>query len=67
MIDELLICEVREIRAAGDQAIDLELVTPKPELLPYVNAGATISATASGTQPANDFTFDGYVTVRVGL
>jgi hypothetical protein len=29
------------------------------DLLPYVNAGASLTTTATGTQPPRDFTFDG--------
>lgn len=34
-------------------------------LLPYINAGATITARASGHMPASDTTFDGKVVVTV--
>jgi len=48
----------------GQTTIDLTIV-PGVDLLPYLNAGATISATASGHQPSMDFTFDGHVTVTI--
>ncbi len=35
------------------------------DLLPYINAGASIDSTATGTQPKMDVTFDGTVTVTV--
>ncbi len=35
------------------------------DLLPYVNAGASITTTATGTQPARDFTFDGKVVLDI--
>jgi hypothetical protein len=35
------------------------------DLLPYINAGATISAAASGHMPASDTTFAGVVVVTV--
>lgn len=40
-------------------------VVPSINLLPYVNAGATLSATATGRQPTQDFTFDGLVVLDV--
>ena len=48
----------------GQAKIDLTVV-PGIDLLPYLKAGATISATASGHQPSMDFTFDGHVTVTI--
>lgn len=42
-------------------------VVPDVDLLPYVNAGATITATASGRAPAMDTSFDGQVVVEVQL
>ena len=35
------------------------------DLLPYINAGATITATVSGNMPSTDTTFDGTVVVTV--
>jgi hypothetical protein len=40
-------------------------VVPALNLLPYVNAGATLTATATGHQPTQDFTFDGLVVLDV--
>jgi hypothetical protein len=37
------------------------------ELLPYVNAGAQISAQATGTQPSQTTTFAGNIVVRIGV
>jgi hypothetical protein len=46
----------------------LELVTsPEVNLLPYVNAGAEMSATATGRQPTQTFTFDGKVTITIRI
>lgn len=42
-------------------------VVPEINLLPYVNAGATMSTTATGTQPAKDFTFDGKAVFEVRI
>jgi len=39
--------------------------TPGVDLLPYINAGATITARVSGHMPASDTTFDGKVVVTV--
>jgi hypothetical protein len=36
-------------------------VAPNENLLPYINAGATLTTTVTGRQPAMDFTFDGVV------
>ena len=43
------------------------MVVPGIDLLPYLNSGATISASASGHQPAQRFTYDGLVTVTVHI
>jgi hypothetical protein len=40
---------------------------PEVDLLPYINEGCQISATASGTAPPDDVTFDGQVTVRAKI
>lgn len=42
-------------------------VLPAVDLLPSVNAGATLTTSATGTQPAKDFTFTGQVVVTVKL
>jgi hypothetical protein len=39
--------------------------TGNVDLLPYINAGATITATASGHMPASDRTFDGRVVLTI--
>ena len=46
--------------------IDLTIVKGV-DLLPYINAGASISATASGHAPAGTVTYDGSVTVTVHI
>jgi hypothetical protein len=38
---------------------------PNVNLLPYVKAGATVKATASGHLPSQDVTFDGKVVITV--
>jgi len=50
----------------GQTKIDLTIV-PGVDLLPYINAGASISATASGHQPAETVTYDGTVVVTVHI
>jgi hypothetical protein len=50
----------------GRTTIDLSIV-PKVDLLPYIKAGATISATATGHQPAQTTTYDGTVVVTVHI
>ncbi len=42
-------------------------IVPGVDLLPYINAGATITATATGTQPTQDTSFDGHVQVEVRI
>jgi hypothetical protein len=42
-------------------------ILPSINLLPYIQAGANISATAVGTQPSQDTSFDGHVTVLVHI
>lgn len=48
----------------GQTSISLD-VDQGVDLLPYLNAGAEITATATGSQPSKDFTFDGKVDVEV--
>lgn len=36
-------------------------------LLPYVNAGASLTTTATATPPARDFTFDGRVVLEIRI
>jgi hypothetical protein len=48
----------------GTASINLQPV-PGVDLLPYINAGATITAAASGHMPSTDTTFDGLVVVTV--
>jgi hypothetical protein len=50
----------------GLTTIKLDIV-PGIDLLPYINEGATISATATGRQPAQTITYDGSVTVTVHI
>ena len=52
--------------AKGLTTLDFTIV-PKVELLPYINAGATLDASASGRQPSADFTFVGQVVVSVRI
>ena len=42
-------------------------IVPSVNLLPYVNAGAALSATASGAQPRSDVTFDGVIVLDVRI
>ncbi|MDB4969501.1 MAG: hypothetical protein JWN44_5190 [Myxococcales bacterium] len=50
----------------GLTTLQLDIV-PGVDLLPYINAGATISATATGRQPAQTITYDGSVTVTIRI
>jgi hypothetical protein len=50
----------------GQTTIELQVIDGV-DLLPYINAGAEISAMASGHQPAMDFTYDGHVTITVHI
>lgn len=50
----------------GLKTLDL-VVVPGIDLLPYINAGAEVSAQASGTQPIMSFTFDGRVVVTIRI
>ena len=50
----------------GLKKLEFEVV-PMVDLLPYLNAGATISATATGTRPAQDTSFTGKVVVEVRI
>jgi hypothetical protein len=50
----------------GQTTIDLTIV-PGIDLLPYINAGAKISATASGHQPTQDTSYDGTVVVTIHI
>jgi hypothetical protein len=50
----------------GQTTLNL-VVVPGVDLLPYINAGAQISATASGHQPAQTVTYDGSVTVTIRI
>lgn len=50
----------------GQTTIDLAIV-PGVDLLPYINAGASISASASGHSPAQTVTYDGTVVVTVHI
>jgi len=43
----------------------ISLTPQNVDLLPYINAGAQIDSQASGTQPKQDFTFDGVIVVTV--
>jgi hypothetical protein len=60
--------EVANVTSVPKGATTLDFnITPNVDLLPYINAGGDISATASGTQPAQDTSFDGSLTVTVKI
>lgn len=42
-------------------------IAPEVNLLPYINAGADISTTASGTQPSSRVTFAGNVVIKISI
>jgi hypothetical protein len=48
----------------GTSKLDLVIIKGV-DILPYVSAGATLSATATGRQPSKNFTFDGTVIITV--
>lgn len=50
----------------GLKKLEFEVV-PMVDLLPYIQAGATISATATGTQPTRNTTFTGKVVIEVRI
>jgi hypothetical protein len=50
----------------GQTTIELQIVEDV-DLLPYINQGAQISATATGHQPTQDFSYDGQVTITVHI
>jgi len=50
----------------GQTKLDFTIV-PDVDLLPYVNAGATITANETGTQPAMDTKFDGHIIIEVRI
>ena len=52
--------------ARGASSVDFTIV-PNVNLLPYVNAGAELSATATGAQPNSDVTFDGLLIIDVRI
>jgi hypothetical protein len=50
----------------GATRIDMTVIEGV-NMLPYVNAGAVIRASATGSQPASDVTFAGKVVIRVKI
>jgi hypothetical protein len=50
----------------GQTTINLN-VLPSVDLLPYINAGAQLSASASGRPPMQNFDYDGVVTITVHI
>jgi hypothetical protein len=60
--------EIASLKPVPKGATTLDLViAPNVDLLPYLNQGATISATAQGRQPSSTFTFDGHVVVTIRI
>jgi hypothetical protein len=60
--------EIATLRPVPKGLTTLDLtVVPGVNLLPYINAGATISAQASGHQPAQDFSYDGTVVITIRI
>lgn len=51
---------------SGGTSLPFEMM-PNENLLPFVNAGATLSATVSGHPPAKDFTFDGALVLDIRI
>ncbi|HUB05921.1 MAG TPA: hypothetical protein VMB50_02920 [Myxococcales bacterium] len=50
----------------GATSVSLDVVSGV-NLLPYVQAGCTVTATGTGSYPSQDFSFDGQVVIDVGL
>jgi len=50
----------------GQTTINLTVI-PGIDILPYLNAGAKITASATGHQPTMNFSFDGHVTVTIRI
>lgn len=50
----------------GQTTLKFEII-PDVNLLPYINAGAEITSTASGSAPTRDFTFDGAIEVTIKI
>lgn len=42
-------------------------IVPDVDLLPYINAGAQITASAAGQQPQRDFTYAGHIEITVRI
>jgi hypothetical protein len=60
--------EIAKLTSVPKGAVKLTFdIVPEVDLLPYISAGASITATASGTQPATDTSFDGHVDVEVRI
>lgn len=50
----------------SETTIELKVV-PGVDILPYIKAGAEVSATATGTAPTQDFTFTGRVVITIHI
>jgi hypothetical protein len=60
--------KIADLPSHGSGEKQLSLRTyPEVNLLPYINEGCQISASASGTAPPDDVSFDGQVVVRAKL
>lgn len=60
--------EIATLKPVPRNALTVDFaVVPGVNLLPYVNAGAELSATATGTQPDQDITFDGLLVIDVRI
>jgi hypothetical protein len=57
--------EIAELSPVPDTASISIPPTAGVNLLPYINAGITITARASGHMPSQDVTFDGTVVIKV--
>ena len=60
--------EIANIPSVPQGQTKLEFhVIPDIDLLPYIQAGAQLTASASGTQPRMDFTYDGQVVITIKI
>jgi hypothetical protein len=59
--------EVATLKPVPKSQKSLTFEVHEVDLVPYINAGATISATATGKQPAADTTFDGHIKIEAQI
>jgi hypothetical protein len=55
--------EIATLKPVPKGATTVSFTPTNVDLLPYINAGAQIDSQATGTQPKNDFFFDGHLVI----